>query len=121
MQEYPADPRSAPVLIGREIQETGLQKTVLNTTDLSRQTIFDSFVDDVTAAFGEELVATANRTRARNLAEEFAVAHEAMPNYIAAAYRQTRTKPDVDAPMAYFFTCLETILVQTHRRKSRAG
>ena len=79
------------------------------------------FIDDVTRAFGEELVAAANRSRARNLADEFSVPAEAMPNYIAAAYKKTRARPDLDAPMAYFFSCLETILVQHHRRRSRVG
>ena len=102
-------------------QETGVQETADKTTDLSRATPFDSFIDDVTKAFGEELVAAANRSRARNLADEFSAPAEAMPNYIAAAYKKTRDRPDLDAPMAYFFGCLETILVQHHRRRSRAG
>jgi len=102
-------------------QETALQETGDNRTDLSRETPYDSFVNDVTGAFGEELVAAANRSRARNLADEFSVPAEAMPNYIAAAYKKTRHRPDLDAPMAYFFSCLETILVQHHRRRSRAS
>jgi hypothetical protein len=116
-QEYPADPRSAPVLILDQRQETGKQGTATKTTDLPRETPFDAFVDDITETFGEELVAAANRSRAQNLAEEFAVPHQAMPNYIAAAYKQTRAHSGLDAPMAYFFTCLETILVKHHGRR----
>jgi hypothetical protein len=119
-REYPTDQGSGPVLIDDLQQKTGLQERENNRTDLSTEIVFDSFVDDVTQALGDELVAAANRTRARNLCEEFEAPAEAMPNYIAAAFKKTRARSDLDAPMAYFFTCLETILVQHHTRRVRA-
>ena len=118
-REYPTDPGSGPVLIDDQLQETGSQERVHNRTDVSKEMVFDSFVDDVTQALGDELVAAANRTRARNLSEEFGAPAEAMPNYIAAAFKKTRARTDLSAPMAYFFTCLETILAQHHTRRAR--
>ena len=120
-REYPTDQGSVPVLIEREQQETVLQQTENNRTDSSRDPVENSAlagrIDELSKTYRDTALAS-NRTRIHRLMTEFGQDEGIMLFYLERAVRRVDRAQDLEAPMAYFFTVLEGMLmaVPSHRR-----